>query len=77
MGKPASDATLLRQARAELKRETEARRLAEQQRDAYRARATAAEQEVAAWKARFDMLLQKAGPMRVPHGEVGSHDPHQ
>jgi hypothetical protein len=67
MGKIASDATLLRSARADLNKTSAALKAAEQQRDQYRARATLAEQEVAAWKARFDLLLQKAGKMVPPN----------
>jgi FtsZ-binding cell division protein ZapB len=59
MGRVASDATLLRAARAELKRERSAYENIAAQRDAYRARATKAEQELAEWKARFDILLRR------------------
>jgi hypothetical protein len=59
MGRVASDTTLLRAAKAELAREKIAYADAAAQRDAYRARATKAEQEVAEWKARFDILLRR------------------
>ena len=61
MTRIASDATLLRQAKTSLKLTENALSSAERQRDSYRARATAAELEVATWKARFDLLLTKAG----------------
>ena len=61
MGKIASDATLLRRFKAEsnsLKDTLAAMRV---ERDTFRARATKAEQEVAEWKARFDILLRRDG----------------
>ena len=69
MGRIASDATLLRGVKAQLKITEGQLSAVEKQRDAYRARSTAAEQEVAAWKARFDLLLQKAGKMEGPNVE--------
>ena len=68
MTKIASDATLLRQAKTSLKitenalsSAESALSSAERQRDSFRKRAFDAEQEVATWKARFDLLLTKAG----------------
>lgn len=58
MSRAPSEATQLRNAKSALKETQTLLRQAEQQRDAYRARATKAEQELAEWKQRFDLLLQ-------------------
>lgn len=68
MGRIASDATLLRAARADLAREKLACKDASAQRDAYRTRATKAEQEVTEWKTRFDILLRREpAPTKTPN----------
>lgn len=59
MSKPPSDATMLRTVKAELARTEKERVALRTQRDEYRVRATKAEQEVAEWKARFDILLRR------------------
>lgn len=59
MGRAASPETQLRSARSEIK---ELQHLLDQQGRAlteYRARTTRAEQEVAEWKGRFDLLLKR------------------
>lgn len=61
MGRVASDATLLRQARSELRATEIALCKANARADEFRVRATKAEQEVAAWKTRFDLLLIAQG----------------
>lgn len=59
MSKPPSDATLLRTARSELKREQIAHAQTRQERNHYLDLATKAEQEVEFWKRRFDILLSR------------------
>lgn len=62
MSRAASEKTQLRNA---LSREKEKDKLIEvliAQRDEYRVRATKAEQEAAAWRERFDLLLRKEPP---------------
>ena len=61
MGRIASDATMLRAAKAELVLVKKVSAETVTQRDAYRARATKAEQDVAEWKLRFDLLLRRDG----------------
>ena len=58
MSKAPSDATLLRQARYELKRVLAALKEEESKSRTFRARATQAEQELVEWKQRFDALLK-------------------
>jgi FtsZ-binding cell division protein ZapB len=59
MGRAASDATLLRHAKAEEKRLRLLVAAVQAQRDEYRARATKAEMECEEWKSRFDNLLRR------------------
>tara|TARA_R110000868_G_C10495398_1_gene730601 strand:+ start:334 stop:528 length:195 start_codon:yes stop_codon:yes gene_type:complete len=59
MGRIASDATLLRSAKAELALVNKRFSEATLQRDSYRTRASKAELEAAEWKARFDILLRR------------------
>ena len=59
MSRPPSDATLLRAAKRDLNETRAYLRDARRQCEAYRIRATQAEQECAEWKARFDLLLQR------------------
>lgn len=59
MRRQPSDATALRTARTELKRVQGELAQAIRQRDEYRARATKAEQELAQWRERFDLLLRR------------------
>lgn len=60
MGRVASAETQLRRMKRELQEAKVARHQMMGQRDAYRARATKAEQETAEWKNRFDALLLRA-----------------
>lgn len=59
-----SEATQLRNARSELKTLQALLAQVTSERDAYRARATKAEQEAKEWKQRFDLLLSKCGEMK-------------
>lgn len=59
MSKPPSDKTVIANLRRSLREETARTQSAITEREAYRARATRAEQEVAEWKARFDKLLER------------------
>ena len=66
MSKAPSDATLLRQARRDIKElqsELDATRMAQ---TVFRQRATKAEQDCAEWKARFDLLLRQPAQTRGP-----------
>lgn len=70
MGRPASDTTLLRQARSELrvwkKRWEETMR----ERNQYLSRVNRAEAEALEWKRRFDILLaRQPETQEVKHGE--------
>jgi hypothetical protein len=62
MGRIASDATMLRAAKSELALAKKNCAVAIAQCNAYRVRATKAEQEVAEWKTRFDILLKREEP---------------
>lgn len=73
MSRAPSDATMLRSARKEI-RDLE-RQIAGtiKDREAYRVRATKAEQECAEWKRRFDLLLARVPanePVALPEGET-------
>lgn len=59
MGRIISAATLLRQVKADLAQRNRLYLEALVQRDAFRVRATKAEQEAAEWKVRFDLLLRR------------------
>lgn len=59
MGRQASDATLLRHAKREINELDSQRAYWRVLADQYRDRATKAEQEVAEWKERFDLLLRR------------------
>lgn len=59
MAREASDATKLRHATRELNEMRGWLRDEKQLANEYRARATKAEQEVAEWKRRFDLLLER------------------
>ena len=59
MSKAPSDATQLRNVKAELRRIILALRETEKLRKGYSERATKYEQECAEWKARFDILLRR------------------
>jgi hypothetical protein len=65
MAKAQSEATQLRKARADLKRATMRLNTVTMQCEAYRVRATKAEQDCADWKSRFDLLLTKAGKVEI------------
>lgn len=54
-----SDKTLLREAKAIITRLVPERNAAQETAEAYRKRATKAEQECAEWKVRFDALLNR------------------
>lgn len=62
MSREPSDATRLRNCRADLHRTTQERDRFRVEALQYRERATKAEQEVAAWKVRFDALLKITAP---------------
>ena len=59
MSKPPSDVTQLRALKTAMKHTKDQLDSTLRERDVYRARATKAEQEVAEWKQRFDLLLKK------------------
>ena len=59
MSKPPSDATKLKTAQRDLRDTFTLLQNARAERDAYRVRATRAEQEVSEWKGRFDALLAR------------------
>lgn len=59
MGRTVSDATALRRVKAELAQWIKDCGAMRVERDAFRSRATKAEQESAEWKARFDILLRR------------------
>ena len=59
MSRQPSDATLLRQARADLKREHSDRLAAQDERNTYRQQLGMARIELAEWKRRFDLLLER------------------
>lgn len=59
MSKAPSDATLLRQAKSKLSDMERQFNTKKAEAEAYRVRATKAEQEVAEWKKRFDILLAR------------------
>jgi len=61
MGRTVSDATALRKVKSELTQWIKDCGAMRVERDAFRARATKAEQETAEWKARFDILLRRDG----------------
>lgn len=61
MSRAPSEATQLKTAKRELKETKEALGRMQEMANAYRARASKAEQEVAEWKARFDLLLKRDG----------------
>ena len=69
MSREPSDKTKLRTLRRELLRVDSSMREAIQSKEAFRARATKAEQEVSEWKARFDALLAFRGEKPRPEGE--------
>lgn len=68
MGKPPSIETQLKTARADLRRMDIELARANQQASAYRERATKAEQAVAEWKERFDILLRRDGMKEAGNG---------
>lgn len=68
MSKPPSEATQIRSLKSQVKEVFEDKQAAEKARDIWRARATKAEEEAAEWKARFDLLLSKAGVIEPPKG---------
>jgi hypothetical protein len=59
MSKPPSEKTQIATLKRMLREEQTALRRMQTERDAYRARATVAEQAVVEWKARFDKLLER------------------
>lgn len=59
MSKPPSDKTTIANLRRMLREEQTTRAQMQTQRDAYRTRATLAEQAVVEWKERFDKLLER------------------
>lgn len=59
MGRPASDKTLLASERRTNRRLMKDMHSVVRERDSYRIRATKAEQELAEWKKRFDLLLAR------------------
>jgi hypothetical protein len=59
VGRPASDKTLLTTERRINKRLMNEMHAVSRERDGYRIRATKAEQELAEWKKRFDLLLAR------------------
>lgn len=59
MSRAPSVETQLRNVKSELAREEKRARQFASERDQYRIRATKAEQEVAEWKRRFDLLLER------------------
>lgn len=70
MGRVPSTETQLRNLKRELSREIDRANGFARDRDAYRARATRAEQEVAEWKNRFDALLMRTPTESArPEGE--------
>ena len=65
MPRKPSDATALRQSRSELARLKYTLISVQAQRESYRQRATVAEQAVAEWKTRFDLLLRRAATIAL------------
>lgn len=59
MSKTPSDATLIRTLKRQLSEANSSFASMKFERDHFRARATKAEQEVAEWKTRFDILLRR------------------
>jgi outer membrane murein-binding lipoprotein Lpp len=61
MSKAPSEATQIRTLKARLAEAEKDRSALARERDAYRVRATKAEQECAEWRERFDILLRRDG----------------
>lgn len=65
MSKQPSEATLLRQARSEIRQLEKELKEARSQAVTYRTRATKAETEASEWRTRFDILLRRDPPTQV------------